>query len=91
VRKVLGASVRNILVLLSGCFLRLTLISLLIAFPISWLAMHAWLEGFAYRTSLGVVIFLKTAGIIAVVVIATISFQSVKAALVNPSKNLKGD
>ncbi|MDP9043105.1 MAG: ABC transporter permease, partial [Bacteroidota bacterium] len=91
VRKVLGASVRNILVLLSGKFIRLALISLLIAFPLAWWLMNSWLNGFSYRTTFGVDIFLKAGAVTLLITLITISFQSVKAALAKPAKSLKSE
>jgi putative ABC transport system permease protein len=91
VRKVLGASVRNILLLLSGRFIRLALISLLIAFPLAWWMMNSWLNGFSYRTTLGIDIFLKAGAVTILITLITISFQSVKAALAKPAKSLKSE
>lgn len=89
VRKVLGASIGSIVSLLSKDFARLIFISMVIAFPIAYWSMHKWLQSFAYRISLGWWIFL-TAGIIAVVIaFATISYQAIKAARMNPVKSLK--
>jgi len=89
VRKVLGASVTNIVTMLSGNFLKLVVLSSLIAFPISWWAMNKWLEDFAFRINIGWWVFVA-AGLSAVVIaLATISFQAIKAAIVNPVQSLR--
>ncbi|MGZ5221951.1 MAG: ABC transporter permease, partial [Chitinophagaceae bacterium] len=89
VRKVLGASVTNIVTMLSGNFLKLVVLSAVIAFPISWWAMNKWLEDFAFRINIGWWVFVA-AGLSAVVIaLATISFQAIKAAVVNPVKSLR--
>ena len=91
VRKVLGASVQNITLLLSGNFLKLVLIANLLAWPIAWFAMHKWLQDFAYRISIQWWIFLF-AGIISILIaFFTVSFQSIKAAVANPVKSLRSE
>ncbi|WP_421827395.1 ABC transporter permease [Larkinella sp.] len=91
VRKVLGASVASIVVLLSRDFLRLVMIAILIATPIGWYAMNRWLADFAYRIDLEWWVF-GLAGFLAVAVaLLTVSFQSIKAALVNPVKSLRSE
>ncbi|MCB0427925.1 MAG: ABC transporter permease, partial [Mangrovimonas sp.] len=89
VRKVLGASAGNLVKLLSKDFVKLVGVAFLIAVPLSWYAMHSWLEDFAYRTSLSWWIFI-VAGLLAMIIaVATISFQAIKAALTNPVKSLR--
>jgi putative ABC transport system permease protein len=89
VRKVLGASVKNIVLMLSTDFLKLVIIAALIAFPLAWWSMHNWLQDFAYRINLGWWIFVL-AGLLAVfIALFTISFQALKAALANPVKSLR--
>ena len=89
IRKVLGASIRNIVALLSKDFLRLIVIASLITFPFAWWAMNHWLEDFAYRISIGWLVF-AAAGVLAILIaLGTVSFQAVKAALANPVKSLK--
>lgn len=91
IRKVLGASAGSITVMLSNEFLRLIVIASLISFPVTWYAMHKWLQDFAYRVSLQWWVFVL-AGIIALLVAAiTISFQSIKAALANPVVSLRSE
>jgi len=89
VRKVLGASVLTIAKLLSKDFLRLVLISFVIATPVAWFAMNRWLQDFAYRIDLSWWVFVM-AGLAALAIsIATISFQAIKAAIANPVKSLR--
>jgi putative ABC transport system permease protein len=89
VRKVLGASVPNIISMLSKDFLKLVLISIVFAVPVAWWAMNKWLEDFAYRISIGWWIFI-VAGVIAMLIaVITVSFQAIKAALANPVKSLR--
>jgi putative ABC transport system permease protein len=89
IRKVLGASVTNIVALISIDFLKLVFIAFLIAAPVSWIVMDKWLQNFAYRINIGISVF-ATAVIIAIVTaLAATSFQSIKAALANPMKSLR--
>jgi putative ABC transport system permease protein len=89
VRKVLGASVSNIVALLSKDFIKLVIIAFVIASPVAWYVMHNWLQDFAYRINISPWIFL-VAGLLAVVIaLATISFQAIKAAIANPVKSLR--
>ncbi|GAB3025472.1 ABC transporter permease [Spirosoma pulveris] len=91
VRKVLGASVVGIVSLLSKDFLKLVGIALLLAVPVSWWVMTKWLQDFAYKIDIDWWIF-ALAGVLAVfITLLTVSFQSVKAALVNPVKSLKSE
>lgn len=91
VRKVLGASVSGIVLLLSRDFARLVGIAFLIAVPIAWLMMQNWLQNFAFRIELGITTFLY-AGIIALLVaLMTVSYQAVTAAIANPVKSLRNE
>lgn len=91
VRKVLGASVINIVVLLSKDFVRLVLIAFVIASPVAWFIMNNWLSDFAYRINISAWIFI-IAGLSAMIIaLATISFQAIRAALVNPVKSLRSE
>ncbi|SFD80947.1 ABC transporter permease [Spirosoma endophyticum] len=91
VRKVLGASVVSIIALLSKDFLKLVLIAIVLAVPIAWLAMNRWLSDFAYRIDIEWWVF-ALAGLLAVgIALFTISFQSIKAALMNPIKSLRSE
>lgn len=91
VRKVLGSSVSGIVGLLATDFIKLVIIAILIASPVAWYAMNHWLDGFAYKTSIGWSVF-AVAGITAIfIAFVTISFQSIKAAMVNPVKSLRSE
>src|SRR5690606_34576543 len=84
VRKVLGASVPNIVTMLSGDFIRLVLIASVLAFPVAWYAMDLWLRDFAYRINVGWWVFV-VAGVVAILIaIITVSYQAIKAAIANP-------
>ena len=91
VRKVLGASVTEIARLLSIDFVRLVVISLVIATPVAWYAMDYWLKGYAYRIPIGWGVFVL-AGVLAVVIaLVTVSFQAVRAAMANPVRSLRSE
>jgi putative ABC transport system permease protein len=89
VRKVLGANVSSIVVLLSKEFLKLVLVASLIAFVIAWYAMTKWLQDFAYRINIHWWVFILAAILASAVALATVSFQAIKAALANPIKSLR--
>ncbi len=89
IRKVLGASVQNVLLLVSKEFLLLVGIAFIISVPVTWWAMHLWLQDFAYRINISVWVF-AVAGIAAILIaLLTISFQAIKAAIANPVKSLR--
>ncbi|RFS24058.1 ABC transporter permease [Chitinophaga silvatica] len=91
IRKVMGASVFSVTALLSKEFLKLVTIGILLAIPLSWYIMNKWLSDFAYHTDLSVSLFVG-AGIVAVLIaLFTVSYQSVKAALINPVQSLKSE
>lgn len=89
IRKVLGASVMNILVLLSKDFVKLVLLANVIAWPIIMLVMNRWLEGFANRIELGWCMFLVAALVVLGIALITVSFQTIRAALANPVESIK--
>jgi len=89
VRKVLGASVPSVVMLLSKDFLRLTLIAIVIAFPVAWYFMSKWLEDFAYRIDITWTIFLMAGVGTLIITLVTISFQAIGAAVANPVKSLR--
>ncbi len=91
VRKVLGASVGRIVTLLSKDFILLFLISLVISVPLSWYVMNSWLDGFAFRISLGFEVYAIAALITLMVAFITMSFKTIKAALANPVDSLKDE
>lgn len=89
IRKVLGATLSNTVLLLSKDFLLLVALASVIAFPITWWVMHRWLEKYAYRIDIEWWVFV-VAGLLAVVIaLVTVSFQALKAALMNPVKSLR--
>lgn len=91
VRKVLGASVLSLVGLLSKDFLKLVFIAIVVASPLAWYVMNRWLNDFAYRTSISWWVF-ALAGTLAVgIALLTVSFQSIKAALMNPVKSLRSE
>jgi predicted permease len=89
IRKVLGASLSGVVLLLNKQFVKWVLIANLISWPIAYYAMSKWLQGFAYRTNLGIWTFALAAMIALVIAVTTISYQSIKAALTNPAESLR--
>jgi putative ABC transport system permease protein len=89
IRKVLGASVTNIIALLSKEFIVLVSIAIAIAAPLAWWAMDKWLQDFAYRVTIGWWIFALAGFLALVIALLTVSFQAVKAAVANPVKSLR--
>ncbi|WP_332368012.1 ABC transporter permease [Spirosoma telluris] len=91
VRKVLGATVSGIIQLLAIDFIKLVIIAVFIAVPIAWWAMNQWLQDFAYKIDIHWWIF-ALAGLLALAIaLLTISFQSIKAALMNPVRSLRSE
>jgi putative ABC transport system permease protein len=91
IRKVLGASVTSITTLLSKDFMKLVAIAILIATPITWVAMNYWLQEFAYRTTISWWIFGIAGAIALFIALATVSIQAIKAAVANPVHSLKNE
>jgi putative ABC transport system permease protein len=91
IRKVLGASVSGITTLLSFDFVKLVALAILIASPIAWWAMNKWLQGFAYHVPVRWWIFALTGLAAILIALITVSFQSIKAALMNPVRSLKAE
>ncbi|HVM88066.1 MAG TPA: ABC transporter permease [Puia sp.] len=91
VRKVLGASVSNIVNLLSVEFIKLVLIAFVVAAPVAWFAMHKWLMDFAYRTNINWGVFVLAGFAATLIAFITISFQAIKAAIANPVKSLRNE
>lgn len=89
IRKVFGSSVKNIVLLLTGDFLRWVLLANIIAWPLTWIAMNRWLENFAYHISIQWWMFALSALLAVVIALFTISFQAIRAALANPVEALK--
>lgn len=91
IRKVLGASITGITAMLSKDFVKLVMIAIVIATPVAWWAMTKWLQDFAYRITIGWWMIVA-AGLVAVIIaLVTVSFQSVKAALMNPVNSLRSE
>ena len=91
IRKVLGASVFNIVSLLSKTFLKLVLIASAIAFPLAWWAMNNWLEDFPYRVNIGWSVFGLATVAALTIALLTVSFHAIRAAIVNPVKSLRSE
>lgn len=89
IRKVLGATVPNLVTLLSNGFLRLVLIAFVIAVPVSWWAMNKWLQDFSYRVNIGWWVFIAAGAVAILIALVTVSYQAVKAAVANPVKSLR--
>ncbi len=88
IRKILGASVPNVVSLLSKEFTKLVLISNIYAWPMPYFVMNQWLQSFAYRTKIGIWAFLLSAVLALVIAVVTVSYQSIKAAMANPADAL---
>ncbi len=91
IRKVLGASVSNITILLSVDFLKLIVAAFIVASPVAWYLMYKWLQGFAYRTVIPWWIFALSGVSVVLIALVTVSFQAIKAALANPVKSLRSE
>lgn len=88
VRKVLGASVFNVVYLLSSNFTKLVLVAIVIAIPLSWFVINKWLDGFAYRTNISWLVFFSASLLSLLLALFTISYESIKVAFVSPAKSL---
>nr|MBP9927130.1 ABC transporter permease [Cyclobacteriaceae bacterium] len=91
VRKVLGASVENILFLFSGEFVRLILIGFVLAAPVSWYFSTKYLEQFAYKISIGPFVFILGLGSTCLIAFVTVGYRSIKAAMINPATSLRSE
>ncbi len=91
IRKTLGASVTGIVTLLSKDFLKLVGIGFLVAVPIAWYTMHRWLQNFAYHIHIGVVTFILAGAVAMIIALATVSWQSIRAAVTNPVESLRNE
>lgn len=91
IRKVLGASVINVVYLLSRNFIGLLLIAIVIAAPVAWYAMDGWLNGFAYRIDVGWLVLVAASVVAVVIALVTVSYESIKAAVANPVESLKDE
>ncbi len=91
IRKVLGASISNLFLLLTYDFTRLVLIALVIAIPVGWYAMNQWLDSYAYRIDISVWVFILSAITAVLIAVATVSYQSVRASISNPVRALRNE
>jgi putative ABC transport system permease protein len=91
VRKVLGASVWNILLLLSKNYVRLIAVSCVFAFPLSWYLTWKWLQGFSYKISVQWWMIVLPGIVVLATTLLTIAWQTVRAAMANPAKSLKDE
>jgi len=91
IRKISGATVTNLVALLSKDFLKLVMIGFLVAIPIAWYTLNRWLDTFAYRIEVGVGLFLLAGLAAALIALATVSWQSLKAAIANPVDSLRDE
>lgn len=91
IRKVLGASVKDISIILSRDFVRLIIVAFLIAAPAAWFIMNRWLQGFAYRTQISWWVFAVTIAGALVITCVAIGFQTIRAAVTNPVKSLRSE
>jgi putative ABC transport system permease protein len=89
IRKVIGASVSEIVKLMSTDYLRLVAVAIILATPLAWYVMSRWLENFSYRIDMGWSVFVISGGIALLIAAIPISYQSIKIALVNPVKSLR--
>lgn len=89
IRKVLGASISNVMFLLSKDFFKLVIIAVVIAFPLAWWAMNTWLSSFAFKIDIGISVFVVAFAAIVLITLLTVSFQAIKAAIANPVKSLR--
>ncbi len=91
IRKVMGASIPGIVILLSRNFIKLVLIALCLAIPVAWLGMQQWLNNYSYRIDISPWVFVMVGLSAILIALITVSFQSVKAALMNPVKSLRSE
>jgi putative ABC transport system permease protein len=91
IRKVVGASVSNIVALLSKDFVALVLTAFVLACPVAWFCMNRWLQNFVYRIHINAWVFVAAGGMAICIALATISFQAIKAAMANPVRSLRSE
>jgi len=89
IRKALGASVKNVVTILSKDFLKLICIALIIAIPVAWLVANKWLQNYPYRITLSWGLFAFAAILVIMIALITVSFQAIRAAIANPVKSLR--
>ena len=91
IRKVLGASVQNIVTTLSTDFIKLVLFALIIATPFAYIAANKWLQNFPYRIAINLWMFIGSVLLVVFIALITVSFQSIKTAIANPVKSLRSE
>ncbi|SEN40144.1 ABC-type transport system, involved in lipoprotein release, permease component [Chitinophaga rupis] len=91
IRKVVGASVNSITLMLTKDFLKLVMLAVLAAFPLAWWATNQWLQSFAYRVNVDAAVFLVSGAAIIMLTLVTVSLQAIKAALADPVKSLRSE
>ncbi|MDO6430506.1 ABC transporter permease [Flavitalea sp. BT771] len=91
IRKVLGADAQQIVVLLTKDFIRLVMISILLAIPVAWYLLHKWLENFAYKISIGWTVFIMAGGAAILVAMLTVGAEALRAAVASPAKGLRSE
>ena len=91
IRLVLGASIKNIFKLLTQNFVKLVMISFMVATPIGWYLMNQWLQDYEYKTEITWEIFFMSGGLALTIALLTISYQAIRAALVSPVKSLRAE
>ena len=89
IRKVLGASVQNVVTILSKDFVKLVILALVISIPVAWMAADQWLQHYPYRITLNWPMFALSGVLVIVIALATVSFQALKAAVANPARSLR--
>ncbi|MEJ0058012.1 MAG: FtsX-like permease family protein [Bacteroidota bacterium] len=91
VRKVMGASAAQIVQLMSKEFVKLVIIAFAISVPLAWYSMDKWLDGFAYKIEIDVLIFVYAGAAALIIALLTVSFESMKAAMSNPVESLRNE
>jgi putative ABC transport system permease protein len=91
IRKVLGANILGIVLMLSQDFMKLVLAAAILSFPVAWWVMNHWLQGFAYRVDIHWWVFALSTALALILAFVTVSFQSIKAAIANPVKSLRSE
>ena len=91
IRKVLGAGLASINLLLSKDFLKLVVLAIIVSSPVAWWAMHSWLQNFAYRITISWWVFAAAGAMAVIIAVATISYHSIRAAIANPVKSLRSE
>ncbi|GAB3175446.1 ABC transporter permease [Telluribacter humicola] len=91
IRKVMGASISNVVLMLTRDFVKLVLIALAIAIPLAWFGLQQWLKQYSYRIEINAWVFVGVAVAAICIALATVSYQSIKAALMNPVKSLRSE